>query len=361
MALIGEILKIFRSYDFRNNKILNAKTNTPTDDEHIVNKKYTDDSHIYTTTKSTEYNSSFKHWWLLNINGKTYKQIFDDLFFPRVLPPFKNPELISAIVIFDNSDIVPHHFLKSLFLLFKKHRVSGKLFCTLKNNDRLPQLNSNVYLEIEYISGAIETFYSQSSDDFNMIDFEYTVTDETIFRLKREYYPAESKPDSYGDEYLPAEFAGNYSFNTNISENVYDKYIGFDSPLISVAKSSEGPVDYTLIDIAYEFQPMSEILLPNDTEGIYDILLPKNIIDSDANKYPINIDIFKEINNNFQLVNSTLLQFDWLTYYYTLEDTILHDGIEYYKCQYNFGIYDEPIKIKFNFNRVLNSTYFKSI
>jgi hypothetical protein len=34
--------KIFRGYDFRNNKIINAKTDTPTHNDHLVNKIYVD-------------------------------------------------------------------------------------------------------------------------------------------------------------------------------------------------------------------------------------------------------------------------------------------------------------------------------
>ena len=36
------LLKIFRSYDFMNNKIINVKTNTPIHNEHLVNKLYAD-------------------------------------------------------------------------------------------------------------------------------------------------------------------------------------------------------------------------------------------------------------------------------------------------------------------------------
>src|ERR1035437_7286572 len=106
MALIKKIQKIYRSFDFRGNRIINAKTDTPTDqssDEILANKIYVDNTQIYTTTKAGAYPNPFKFSWITAVNGKTIKQIFDDLFFLNVLPIYKNLELSTlASVSFTN-------------------------------------------------------------------------------------------------------------------------------------------------------------------------------------------------------------------------------------------------------------------
>ena len=54
-----KIKEIFQSLDFKNNKIFNAKLGSEiTHEKHIVDKKYVDDSFVYSTELSQRYKDS---------------------------------------------------------------------------------------------------------------------------------------------------------------------------------------------------------------------------------------------------------------------------------------------------------------
>lgn len=50
-----KVLKVFRNYDFRNNRLIQTKCNTPTLDEHVANKKFVLDEIIKATSKPPTY------------------------------------------------------------------------------------------------------------------------------------------------------------------------------------------------------------------------------------------------------------------------------------------------------------------
>lgn len=89
-------MKIYRKItDFVNNKIINVKTNTPTEDEHVVNKKYVDDNIVYDTQATQENPNSTKFSWVKNIHQNTIQQVLDKLLYHKDQVSFTEPEFIN--------------------------------------------------------------------------------------------------------------------------------------------------------------------------------------------------------------------------------------------------------------------------
>jgi len=70
-----KIFKVFRNYDFRNNRLIQTKCNTPIQDEHVANKKFVLDEIIKATSKPPTYTnpsiSLSNSWPLLGEVGES--------------------------------------------------------------------------------------------------------------------------------------------------------------------------------------------------------------------------------------------------------------------------------------------------
>src|SRR6185436_16750489 len=98
--------KIWESLDFRNNKIIRAKTDLPTHEDHIIPRKYVDGQTVYNTEKVQLFQHPFQLNWVTAPVNKTLLQLFDDVFFPRILPTYVNPVFKSINITNQSSNII---------------------------------------------------------------------------------------------------------------------------------------------------------------------------------------------------------------------------------------------------------------
>jgi hypothetical protein len=362
MASIPKL--IFRAYDFMNNKILNAKVDTPTEDNQIANLKTVNDSVLYDTQKAQTYNNSFKHSWLTELYQKSLKTIFDDLFFPRILPIYNNP-LITPTILVENSCIISDPIsgnVKNIIFIGKQLNATFKFDIAL--NDRLTTENPG-YIEIISGGSTQQVFYTGNfSDLIGEINFDFVYTPGITIKYKQDFSESQEKQDSYGDNYISPEFSVITTLEIDIIQILLINSIFLDSPMISnIPRLQEEIPTYLDADILSLFTKTNEITIAGDNEVIYDILIPTSIVyKNQAVNYPIYAVISHEFINkpggHYQKLNDILLNYDWLTYYTKNLEYVIVEDIEYIKCQFNFGYFSENTKITLFFGKPYNTSYF---
>lgn len=356
---MAQIKKIFRSFNFLNNKIFNAKVETPEHDEHIANKKFVEDQQIYSTEKAETYVDSFKHSWVKSLFGKNISAIFDDLFFPRVLPEFVNPEVNFEFTINDDYFINDPISGEVKNLLLKGKDISLKFTYDFILNDREETINPGKIVVL-YPDDSVQEFYPNEP---GIIDVNLIYQDDIVITFEKEFSAAESKLDSYGEAYTAPGFTALYQLNIDLTEHLIKNSIIYECPYISILRAEEGIPTYTELDVEAEFERTNSFGFGADIEGIFDILIPVSLFDLDQKiKYPLYINIFEEydINDNtlIRLISKQLLNYDWLLYYTKDLPVLTINGIEFVRLQYNFGSYDKPIKCQLNLGNVFNSAFF---
>ncbi len=309
--MASRIKKIFWAFDFRNNKILNAKVNTPTQNQHIANKEYVDSAGVnasYDTVKAQTYQTPFLFNLMGNIFEKTFKQIFDDLFFPRVLPTYLNPEvIITNILCTSHND-------------YYNQQVTLDFSFTLFSNDRNPAGLSQIVVN----NGVTIQTFNDAFPGSGKITCNFLLLPGTTFTFKRQYGVANStKQDSYGIDYTPVEFESTFELSQDIIVNKINGLDILNSPMISDLRLSEGIPTYDETNISSQFSYKTIFTIPDNTEGIYDFLIPEDIKIKLLNGYSMFF-------NDIEMVDS------WCS----LNSTITFNGIVYNKYQFNFGIFD---------------------
>lgn len=357
--------KIFNSLDLRNNKIINAKTNTPTQSEHLVNKDYVDTNLKYDTSKANEFGVPFKFNWIPNIYNKSFKEILDYLFFPQVNPVYLNPVLDTINITFSgNYSYIKEEIEKPVLFYNTANNFSLKIKIT--NNDRLPE--DDCYLRIlNSDNSEYYTVSSSGSDEENGLTFfdleNFIFIPGLKYFVERLFGPSnETKTDTYGVDYIPDEFLANYLLSVNISNYINQNCLFFESPLISPIRITQEAPTYILSDLD-SFSKVTNILLLSDTYGIYDILIPEELINkytNSARPIPANkrtfifCNIHERDSNN--LIISEKLEYDNLIYF-TAEDIITYNGVVYYKYQYNFGVFRNDVIIRLLFGNIGDNLY----
>lgn len=359
----GLIKKIFRSYDFKNNRILNAKVETPEHEKHIANKKFVDDALTYDTEKAILYKNPFKQWWMVNVQNKSLKVLLDDLLFPRIVPTYENPTLAFNYTLIDNSYFFPIAGInRTKYVVNIGLEVTGKFHYHLIINDREPNLNP-ARLIIQYPDETSQTFNSVNNNTSGFVEFTYKVTPGTVFIFEKGFLAAEPKQDTYGENSVPAEFADTYRVNVDVTNDINSTMVYFDSMFISAIRMEEGIPEYLPEDVPLQFSMDNKLNFSADSEGIFDILIPKSIRDKSAiYDFPIVAKLFQVTNGgvNNIFLTEVKLEWEWLTHY-TNGDIIEFAGTEYVKCQFNFGIYPFNVRVELDFSQINNSTYLSEI
>lgn len=233
--------KVYHSIDMRFNTIKNARTDYPIVDRDIVNKEYVDDMTTYDTEKARKYKNPFKQWWMKNVYNLSYKQLFDDLLFPRLLPIYVNPKIKSLNLIipncYKNNDKYVLFFdtIESLkcilkFELNESSRVSGTtttLRIVYPNNN----LGVPIYPELLYTSDT-------TSDAQSTISFDLRLVVGTKIYLEKQYKAAETQLDSYGEESITDDMKIPYLMKEDISEIFYNQ-MNFGTIWWRYAKTTE--------------------------------------------------------------------------------------------------------------------------
>jgi len=349
-----KILKIFRSFDFRNNKIINAKVDTPEDLKHIANKEYVDNTGKYDTEKANTYQNPFQFPLILNTFEKTFKQLFDDLFFPRILPLYTNP-------ILKNCDIVSNKnlsFINGKHNVFYDQEIQLLFDCETLDNDRT-STNDYIIKVLNPITNVVTSSILSGTKQL----LTFVLVPNMVFSFEKLYNPITiAKQDSYGDYYIENGFGLLYNLIVDITQNFNNFFNCLPSPIISTIREEEGIPTYVVetnvdeIDFITDFEYINTKLIPNGIEGIFDILIPKEYIanTNEIKNYNIYLELFLSIENNgieeLTCYSKTQLIIDWLIVYTNNEIIILND-IEYFKYQINLGIFEQNMRFKLSFEK----------
>ncbi len=275
--MASKILKIFKAFDFRGNKIINAKVDTPTDPKHIVNKEYADNVNVYDTEKATTYSNPFQFPLIINTLGKSFKDLFDDLFFPLIQPIYTNPKLSYYKFLFPNNDIIQVTNIRSKYLLYYNQLVKLDFEYYVNTNDR--SATNLAYLEITNpIDSSIQYFYEEAISS-GKVSAEFILLPNLIYKFKQEFGVSNStKQNSYNEAYIDPEFELNYLLEKDITSEILKYSILSDSFLISTIRTEEKIPTYIVDDISNEFLIKNDINFNAGTEGIFDILIPEETI-----------------------------------------------------------------------------------
>jgi hypothetical protein len=258
---------IFRGYNFWGNKIINAKTDNPTHPKHLVNKEFVEKSLVYETEKSLQYQNPFKQWWITNINQKTLLQIFDDLFFPRILPEYLNPTAKCEFILNINSKT-------NQKIIYNGKNYVGVLFFELTGNDRVKDNNlAKIVIEYPSTANSIE-FFSEELTDTGRIDFNFTIAKDMKIFFVQNYLASVVKQDSYGENYITSEFSNSYELRVELTEQFKSKFSISDLYWISPNLPEETTPNYTEAQILSTFTNSNFLNFGPNNYGIYHILVP---------------------------------------------------------------------------------------
>lgn len=350
------IKKIWQSYDFRNNKVLNAKCDEPTDPEHITNKKYVDDITTYDTPKAFKYKTPFKFDWLTNVYNLTYKKLFDDLLFPRVNPVYTNPvytKIESAI--FSKTQNID-----GKGLLVNGVRVSGKVVILHAPNDRNATTTGS--LTVTFNSDPPLTFRSNSTDNNRsifMVDFVYKIGCKIVFSL--EFNPCTiMRQDTYGDNYRPAEFNVPFTLEQDISSEFSDMFVS-ESSIFVRSKLNDTPASYinnrryyTSNIISDKFTITTNLNVKKDAWCYYDVLMPLSMF----NNYEFWLACIQDvvgvgiIEHKIEIEKRNLVDMLAVDGDRDKIVKIFIDDIPYIVCNLNLGYFDAEHIMRIMLNRV---------
>ena len=251
MNIKSALKKIFNSYDFRGNRIKNLRVDTPDESieyreiaqnvpnpdngyfgllgsngtggvQHFVaNKLYVDKKTTLNTEKAWKWKNPFYFFWIKNVQGKPYKEIFDDLFFPLVEHEFISPEILNVDVFAIDRPLIDvidkdNNFKKWVIYNNVENRFKLKIIQQL--NDWYPtQTDGSGQIVIQYNDGKVDkTFNCNSENTFDLqfneniksieSEIEFGILwDNTINKIyfQRIYSGYRYRKNTYGNQSIP--------------------------------------------------------------------------------------------------------------------------------------------------------------
>lgn len=344
--------KIFYGLDFRNNKIINTKTNTPTDPEHIVPKNYVDVNTTYDTNKAQTHQNPPKFPWITNVYNKSFKQIFDELFFPVILPTYTNPNFYSMkISVFNEYSISG-----SKKAIFEDRICKFRIDYKISASDRISGIAPKIIVTNN--SGGQSVFVgTETSDTEGFLEWEFLWRDIQSIVLRKEFQEASTiKNDNYGNPYIPVDFTVNYNLDFDVLNYIlknfqlYPPVLYFNDTIESYATIINNIIDGDNLTQGSVTPSLS--MFTKDR---------KFIVDGDTNLYILGIPEPLYNKSNI-IVHKNLEQheidFGMLDDGYIGSDTgdniktLSYHGreIKYFFGTLNFGYYSEPKTINLQFN-----------
>lgn len=193
--------------DFLNNRIINVKTNTPTDKDHVVPKNYVDTSVTYKTVKSEKYKNPFKFFWMKDSTNKPVVTILDDLLYPDINPEYVEPSTMYSLTQDNNKNIINR-------LESTEFTVDYKII----KNDR--DLDSPV--EIVLVTKNGEVTYPDTKINYtNVMKFKCVLNDVTDVLLRFKYTTNNNtKETTYGTDYVAPEFKLKKTVDVSLLESI---------------------------------------------------------------------------------------------------------------------------------------------
>lgn len=342
------IKKFFQSIDLRNNKILNAKVETPTETQHIANKEFVESQQKYDTTKAQTYNNPFKFDWITNVYNKTFKQILDDLFFPRVLPTFTNPEFtIQNFYLYDYPN-----YNNGKFIIFDKQSITFTLIIKLTTNDRLPL---DLPILKVYNNTSIQTYAATQIVD-DLIYFEnisFIVNKSNLqFKVIQNFDIAAPKLDSYNAPYLETGFELPYLLEKDFKSDIENSIVMVDSYLCrnqTIENLPDGWYSDIVVGnpIPEDFSRTKKLYVSEGQLALFDLLIPTNNL---PNNYYLTADIYDNSGTTPKLIQEI-----WLNHLLinNWDINLIYEWYEeYLYYQLNLGYFSTDIMIvlKINYN-----------
>lgn len=274
------IKKIFKSLDLRNNKLINAKTNLPTHEDHVISRKYVDNQTIYNTSKVNQYLTPFKLDWVTAPVNKTILQIFDDIFFPLVNPVYTNP----LFEYFTVEQIQK----PGKSIVFENITNNFKITWKIIANDRLSTQVGRIIITKNDTSTT--TINTSSTNLIGEHEFSIDFTNIQKIEFVRVFNPTTvSKNDSYGNPYTPADFQVLYNLKFDILETIKKQSLIASTILYRKVLTSENveilkTSTLNINNIAQLISDMSYIKSTNSinvlagNDNFFLLLMPKEII-----------------------------------------------------------------------------------
>lgn len=356
------IKSIFHSIDLWNNKILRAKCDTPVQDEHIVNKKYVDDITTYDTEKAQKYQNPFLQWWMKNVFGKSFKELFDDLLFPRLSPTYTNPSFKSMTFVETGVTTLGTQVCNGKKLMF--HGLNYNLRFTVNfNNENVDRDSGKLTsLRIKYPSSlGLEdlVFYSTTTADDTVTINTTSVTFHPgmTLTIEKTYNRATTKNDTYGDPDIPTEFTVPWTLTEDITNLFYDNIIQYPSLFVQ-KKSTSTPASIvdgssvavnTLLGSGYTRSNNLQVL--KDTWTYYNLLMSTSLFE----KTKVVLDYYREnrLFNEVRLMPPMLVDTENEVHF----DVTAEDGTKtnYIVCNINLGITNANYVARIMFDFIFNA------
>lgn len=340
--------KIYKSQDFRGNKIFGAKVETPTEGEHISNKKYVDNSTKFDTAKASQFTISSSFPWLPNLFNKSFKDIFDDLFYPVKNPTYTNPTFKNINI--EILDLLNYSGNKAI--VYYNNEITLKVNYEITTSDRVSGVVPKILLI--YDNGNSDEFTGNNTSDISgeiIISFDFLSNISEII-LRKEFQEASViKQDNYGNDFIPLEFELNYNLDFDVLKYLKNSY-EISSPILRYDLTNENYLDIfddiTNISndnpfVHYNFIKGDKFYL-SENDNRYIILIPneiyKNTNDFECIIGRIKHEIAWEILKN----NTSLI----------LDNLIVIGNIHYNFILIDFGNYNISKLCELKFNKIRN-------
>lgn len=313
------------------NKIVNARVDTPTENTHIPNKIYVDTATKYDTVKANQFSASPKFSWMQSLKDKTFKELFDMLFFPVIAPIYTEPFLESLKIKFPENQLLDNGF----YQLFYGQTIPFSINCKFMDEDR--ESSEFARIVVHYSDDSELSFYGTATNGEDTITGNMPIKEGMTVFIDRAYMATTiTKNDNYGNPSTPIEFTLPSVFSEDLTSKIFGDTNVSESVLV-------GPFDETLIQIFPEGASFMFETLNSDNgftktcslnfgpSAQYLILIPKELYDR---------------SNILVLYNGSQenLVKSWL-----YSATITVDGIEYIFCNMDFGAFKDQTTAKLIF------------
>jgi hypothetical protein len=370
MKVGDHIKKIFNSFDFMGNRIKRLRVDTPSEKpdyrdagydvqkDFVANKEYVDKVTTYDTEKALKYKNPFLQWWMKNVQGLPYKELWDDLLFPRLAPIYVDPVvetckisvINSPLTVTDNyRNFTPKNQNKSnhtnsKYLVWNGQTVNVEFSIGINPGDRISGVAGRISVQDEE-GNQLYGFNSDTTSDTESnikCSFPYSKTMK-IFFIKQ-FNSCPTKNDSY-NEPSPAPNP-NYELKFDITHQFETECLILDS-FLTLQKTTEGSPSTVVAD----YLVSNKCIFNATSEGIFDIAIPDTI--KYTTEYCIKYVMYEQTKNT--MIGTGIIELHNL-----LKDgskTFTKNGINYTAYQYNFGCTEKNTEVVLypEFLRLFNS------
>lgn len=310
------IKKIYQSLDLLGNRIKNVRVDTQKETRNsseigtaeynntkdfAANKEYVDQVSKYDSPLVTKQKSSKVFDWVQNINNKTIKEVLEILLFPKIPPTYIDAMFDSLTVVVDNNQTPkinsqPNKYgtcgLKYLIYDDSERTLVNHFQVEVKltPNDRISGIASQLVFKDSNDVELRRVTATDTDENLQLFDFDYQLTSDTKIYLERRYTAGKQVKKDTRNEDSPIANP-NWTLTVNVTE-WFHKYIGFEPCYLISDNITDFNSEFTQVT---DFKKKNAISISAETDNIYDILIPENIILQDSTE--LQISVYNERNN----------------------------------------------------------------